>query len=495
MPTISQCFSHYRAADTFLTAASCGRLHQDSPSILSFVRNLLEETAPCRIVNGLCQHSTGKTLDVQIFNSDNAIAIHKPATQLVLKVVALIEDLAMRGGYSINSLFAALRAALATGEMPLLDAKRPLCRLEPARIGKLCSVGKSCIRRQSYINTNGIRAWQKHPWLTLNREANVPALQVTLNRNRLDLAFYRTMQLHLDLARALNAKLSGVQKLATVLVGRECDAVVTAERLIARKSGLCSLRHTGKERLERLIHSLENVLATGKVSQRQATVSPHRLELVRLVVIIDRFTASLPCVTALLNRTIIKVARFPQLLRQELGLRFRRIQAVLEGEAHLFSLLPFDIAPDCRFADGSHGGGKITSGPKGRKSRTKLGKFRTKFIAGVPFQAIRHLRDRVSRISLDKQMYVIRHDLQRVNRQSKFGRLLVQKLFQSRLNAADQNVAAVFRAPNQVKLQRENCISVFGVPRHYLYYTTGRYITKGDAAIPPSAKANGPLAA
>lgn len=103
---IRQSLADTRAADACLTRAARVNLHQLTTSVLSFVRQFIGERGPSGIVDGLRQHSAGQSLDVQVFDGDQPIAIHELPREFVVKVGADVEQAAMPSRQQRSSLAA-----------------------------------------------------------------------------------------------------------------------------------------------------------------------------------------------------------------------------------------------------------------------------------------------------------------------------------------------------------------------------------------------------
>ena len=143
----------------------------------------------------------------------------------------------------------------------------------------------------------------------------------------------------------------------------------------------------------------------------------------------------------------------------------------------------------------------ITPTPKRRKSGTKRRKLRPKNSTGVAFEAISNFRHGACRSALNKEMNVIGHDLLHANYQLKLERFLGEKFTKAECYGVHQNRPSIFRTPDKVKFQTEDCSSAFRVPlMNHVHTLAIRQIsmqlksTFQRTAIPPSAKAAGPLA-
>ena len=121
------------------------------------------------------------------------------------------------------------------------------------------------------------------------------------------------MQFDLDVPRTLDAQLSVVEQPAAVGIGRKGDAVIAAERTEPREARRIPALASGKESLKGLVDPPQNILAAREIRQRQAAIGAHRLQLVRLVIVVDRLAANPPRPDPLFKRSVVEAGRVPQL--------------------------------------------------------------------------------------------------------------------------------------------------------------------------------------
>src|SRR5215472_6046941 len=105
----------------------------------------------------------------------------------------------------------------------------------------------------------------------LDGEAHVPVFILTTNGDGLNLAVQRAVQFDLNIPHALHKQVTARQQLVTVSVRGKRDAVVAPAGFEARKSRFLSLFQATKERFERLIETLQNVLSAVTVGQTEVT--------------------------------------------------------------------------------------------------------------------------------------------------------------------------------------------------------------------------------
>ena len=355
VPTIREGFAHGRATYARLACAPRINLHYSPASILRFVGEHRDEHRPTGIVNGLRQHSSSEALHVQILDRDQPVLVDQITGNLVLEVAPLVANMnvgALEKHDGLTSSVAPL--VLPPRDFPL-SAPQPRLGVSIVprvlNLAAICEHGKAI---QTDIDSSDAVAGWKPQMFALDTEAHEPVPGIPLDCDRLDFAFDGPVQFDLYVPGSLHAQLAAVQQSASIAVGRKRDAVVTARGTVAREPGLLAALHAGEERLIRLIHSAQHILAAGEIRQRQATVGPHRLQLVGLVVVVDRLVADLPGSDPLLKGSVVEAGRVSEFPDEKSGLRLRRVDPVFEGEAQLFTLLPFDVLPHHGFTDGAH---------------------------------------------------------------------------------------------------------------------------------------------
>ena len=187
---------------TWATLASPTRIdeREPSPGAFGLVRKFLKECRPSCIVYRFRKQPTRQAFYVQVFDKNDSVVVDDLSRQLVLKIVALVENFAVNLGYDANRFLPALGKLLATCDSTLCSTKMLLGLLEPTRITNSLSVVPRHTRQQPDIQTNRLIVrwqWFRHYHAT---ETGIPRAVLTFERERLDLAFDRTVQLNLDLA-------------------------------------------------------------------------------------------------------------------------------------------------------------------------------------------------------------------------------------------------------------------------------------------------------
>ena len=334
MPAICECLGDMRSAQACLAGSTGIYFDQFAPSIFRFVREFLKERIPSSVIYGLGKHATRQTFDIQIFNGNQTIAVDQPSTGIVVKVRTLVLDLLMRLRHKLTGFSPALTRLLSPRHAALSSTQDRSRTVKMTLVIDLRSVGQGSQRSQSDIDTDCFSGFWQRFRLPLHRKTYVPLIYAALDRDRLDRAFNRTMQLDFDLSRTLDAQ-PVAQQSASISVQRKGQTVIAAERAKPWKSRLITTFASGKECFERLVQSSQHVLAAREIRKRETPIRSHRLQLVRLVVVINRLAAQFPRSNAFFKSSIIKRARFAQLTVQKLNLMFGGIQTVFERQAQL----------------------------------------------------------------------------------------------------------------------------------------------------------------
>lgn len=291
-------------------------------------------------MNRLRQHPASEPLHVQILNSDYAVLVHQLPRQFVVEIGSLVPNVNVSPLKQQYSLTAAGAALPATGDLALTATEPGLRVPVVPGVLDLGPIGHHCETGEPHVNSGGAVAGRQRLGIALDTEAGEPAARFALDRNRLDLAFDGTVQVDLDFTSALNPKF-GCGQLAAISVGRERDAVIAPERPKSREPDLLlATLAPGKEGSERLVDSSQYVLAAREVGKGEASVRPHRLQLVGLIVVVDRLAANFPGSDAFFQSGVIEAGGFLQFASKEHHLSLRQQKLVLEGQTHLLPLSP-----------------------------------------------------------------------------------------------------------------------------------------------------------
>jgi hypothetical protein len=348
VPTIPKFLGNLSAAQAGLGCASRVYLNELTTGALSLVRKHVKETSPANIMYRLCQHSTGHSFDIQVFYGDKTVAIDDSTRNLVMKVAPLILDVSVLTLQQLNSLASTIRLFVSpTGKTAMRNSQLSMCLFVEPWIIYLCAIvqrSKSC---QTNVDSYSFRGYWQRSRPALDGEYHKPSASLTLDRNRLDLAVYGTMQLNFDLAYALNVN-EFVGEFATITVGRKSERIVSLIRFEPWESRFLTFFDSRKECAERLIQSAKNILAARKVINPDKSIGSHLLQPIGLIVVVKRLLIVLPCVYSIFKRFIVEIASTAQLSIHRLNLWAIRVYAIFERLAHLLSLLIFNILLDRR---------------------------------------------------------------------------------------------------------------------------------------------------
>ena len=93
-------------------------------SFFRFVGQDREELAPASVVDGLRQHRTGQSLDVQVFDGDQPVVLHEVASRLVVEVAALIGDVEVYPRHFLTCFQSTSRTFLPPRQLALGESSR-----------------------------------------------------------------------------------------------------------------------------------------------------------------------------------------------------------------------------------------------------------------------------------------------------------------------------------------------------------------------------------
>ena len=88
---------------------------EPSPGTFGLVREFLKECRPSCIVYRFSEQATGQTFYVQVFHKTYSVAVDDLSRQLVLKIVALVENFAVNLGHQANRFLPALPSMASAG--------------------------------------------------------------------------------------------------------------------------------------------------------------------------------------------------------------------------------------------------------------------------------------------------------------------------------------------------------------------------------------------
>lgn len=339
VPTVAQTFGNSRSAQAGLRGATGVYLNEFAPGALSLVRKHVQEISPSGIMYLFGQHSAGQSFDIQIFDNYCPVVANNLRRNFVMKVTALTLHMIVDALKRLYSFAAAIRVFIfAASEPPLGDAQFAFCTHKKARIIDCHAVRECSECCDPNIYPNRINAWTKWLRFTFRTEAHEPVPRFASDGCCLNSPVHGAVQFYFDFTASLNVKQPSLQS-TTVSVDREGNRVIPTPRLKTREAWTLATSHPRIKSRKRFIQSAQNILAAAVISQNQAPIHAHSLELLSLIKVTDRFAASFPRAYALLKGAVIEIACLAQLARKEIRLCSGRIKTIFECFAHLRSLL------------------------------------------------------------------------------------------------------------------------------------------------------------
>ena len=143
------------------------------------------------------------------------------------------------------------------------------------------------------------------------------------------------------------------------------------------------------------------------------------------------------------------------------------------------------------FGHGPDRTGVVAAAPKRRQAGAQRSELLPENAAGPAFDPVDDLSHAQGRVRFDEQVNVVWHHFHRVDSHAVFFGCLDDQFLQAGVNRSDEDLAPIFRAPDEVILQAENnpgagSVSWFG--GHAACYTSAGYIATSFriAAIPLS---------
>jgi len=294
--------------------------NQQSSSVLSFVRQLREERRPSCIVYRFSKKTTGQTFYVQVFDKNYSVAVDDLSRQLVLKIVALVENFAVNPGYQANRFLPALRELLSTCYPTLCSTKALLRFFEPTRIINSPSVAPRHERQQPDIQSNRlIVRWQWFRFYDAT-ETGIPHAVLTFEVESFNLTLDRTVQLNLDVAN-LRKRKAATQFESGLRIG---EGVVAALGTKARKPRYLSTLAAKKKGLESLVHPAQRILQNLTVHRSNVLSNGFDVwELLRLLDVVDALAVRRPGLTTFLQGRVVQFST-----HSEGGLHFFSLPAI-----------------------------------------------------------------------------------------------------------------------------------------------------------------------
>jgi len=356
--------------------------------------------------------------------------------------------------------------------------------LKSAKFGKIClqragivnqyTGGKGSQGFQSHVNSNHLfcgdarldRIGQ------LYHQAGEPALIDLLDNHMLNLRLdgNRSVIAHSHLTDILDIEahpsIIVLPQLASVAI-RIFDAFETAAALEPGKAGGVSGLDSAEERGKGFIEATKRLLETGSIDSSKcirvlaAQVSKMRT----LGPVVNPLARFLIGGNSLLKSGIICQPGLPKQKIQMFQLLSVWAKEVLVStEHHLTRLLHFNVPLDGFFGNMTYRADVVTPAPQARQSGAKLWELLAQQSRGVAFELVGKALRCFGWVAFDKQMNVVWHDFECLNRNVQLLGLLVQQGAQFFRNLPCENFATILWTPNQVIFQGENASCIAPIP-------------------------------
>jgi len=439
-------------------------------------------------------------MDVQAFHRDEPVATDQFQCGLEVMFAPLVGDVSMQNTDDLDSLASIFSALFLTADRVLCATQSGKLLLEKAWIIDHFSVRGGQEVFEAHVDADSWKgAGLDRNSTEVTGQDDEPLIPFQFQGSSLHDAFDLTVDLAPDDAHVLYAKAVPVQP-DTISVGRELDAIEAATCFEAWVAGGLSNFDTAEECNVRLVEVAHRGLRRGKVESREVDIIGAQIfELSRLVAVLHRVTMLLIEVATLFQTKIVEsTMRFKHDLQLALLVGVGE-QPKFECLTHvLFTLLSFDIMPDARFGNSTTRPSVVTTAPKRWQTRTQRRKLRAQVMRRAALEAGYQLSHASGRVGLNEEVYVVGHDLERVNRHINLCGNGVKQNDKAFFNIVNKDGSTVLRAPHEVVLEGEYRAAILSVLTHAKHYKHAyKLVNKKErgAAIPLSAKADSPLAA
>src|SRR5882672_11433843 len=330
MPSLAQCLRIRRSTHASLRRTTGGHFHQHTTSLCRFVRELCDERRPSGVIYRPGQHSSGQTLNVQLFNDYQPEQKHESSRYLVREILPLITHMRVDALQISNGFLPVITASLATGNLTLRPSEFGLGFFVVSGVFNLGSIRQRGKGAQANVKAGFFGRSGQSLRFAFDAEHGIPFSGVALDGDGFDLAFDWAMQFNLDGAYALQSQFAVVEHFAAVAVSRKGNAVVATDRVKSRITWRLAVLDAIKERIESPINATQHILATREVGKSQIARGANLFQLIGLIVIVDRVVRDAISVAALLNGGVVEAAGFSQLAIKRGNLRAGRVESVFE---------------------------------------------------------------------------------------------------------------------------------------------------------------------
>lgn len=450
-------------------------LYELASGALSLVCKHRGQLSPRGVVYLFRQHAPREALDVQVFDRNAAKSVDDLPAFLVQEVAAGVADVSLQLCNGKPALAAHLRAAFAASKSALKASELRSVSLRDVGANNRLARAESGERREPHVDPDAVMTSALNR-RDLNVKNHVPLASVAAQNCGLRFTRKLPMPAYSDLARDANeAEFLALADRHAVTYAEVCGviAVTSAKAREARFLTALDATEEGGIGLVELAHHLllSGCGPTALVGKFFADLRQAR----DLLVCADR-DAFLVSPDPVFEGGIVELTKIAKHFRQERSLRFVRLDAVAVAKDHgSTALLIFYVLTNRSLRNVANCAGEERPAPKRRKPGTQVRELLPKEARRCALEAVDDLRHGPGRISLDKHVNVIRHDLDFVNQKTMLSSHLVKKNFQARINGRNENGTPVLRAPHDMIFEAENSPGMTGVSRssrvHALSYT------------------------
>jgi hypothetical protein len=313
---------------------------------------LVKEYTPTGIVNTFTTNSLRQAFDIQIFSNDKIKFLDKPIRQLEIIILSLASDLQVQLGNLLTQPFPSFRTLNLSAENLLLMSYLLFCCFNPSWILQKRTVRKCQKVFQSNIYTDSFscfgQRFHQRFFGNFQSESNKPTIGFASYPNMLDDRTFgqRAMPNNLNQPNILD-----IQPQPPALINLNLRAVTigvfqgskAVRFLKAGVANFLAFLKPIKEALEGFVKTAQDVLAGGKVKEKQFFIGcPQIFKFKGLFVVGDGSLFFFPSIFAFFKGVVVQSARYFQQPTQQPALRFVWFESILIGNIRLahYSIIP-----------------------------------------------------------------------------------------------------------------------------------------------------------
>ncbi len=325
----AESLADFCSAQTGLTCSARIYFHEQPTGAFSLVGQHVYESRPSGVINRLRQHAFSESLDIQIFDCDQAVPVDNLSRFFVVKIAPLSANVIVKP-LKQQHCFAPTATAFLSPFYATLQASQFRFRVSKvARVLNRGTIAQGSKRSQPNVNSGCVRIEWKLLAFTLNYKQSKPAPSLTLNGQSLDRPFERAMQFDSDVTDLRQAQSVSTKRISNLSEGK---TVVTTNRSESRIASLLSGLYSTKESAEGQVNTFQYVFQYRDIKSRY--IFSALLYLNKLAVLIEprnSLTLDLPRISAFLQSGIEQFGTHGELVVQRSLLAFRRIDFVAKS--------------------------------------------------------------------------------------------------------------------------------------------------------------------